>query len=446
MEWLKCNYKSEPDSIIQKETFWESYKTSHSHCDDEGSRSLFFGLLGIAFPLAGFSQTICVVKRKGRAFGYRDLALKHKTQASPSLNLNALAKWMMDSYSEGSEEDVISKGDIWAHFQEENAVPDECRGLFFSYLGQHIITAEPFRKVSVQIERRKRIGYCFLRRKQPHNMAHKFMVENTKNQASTKNAEKDPQRQMRERIHSVIDVYQSKLPRIDNEDELQCVEGKEEPSSSSVIDDHITDFDIDEATGKHDFKDNSDWSHSDGEREDSESDKDHEIEEPFDNYDDDDDDDYDDYDEDDEKEKDPDCEIVGESKMASSSPVENDKDNAEELYRKHHKSLKKLLAGQLPGKPKSFQEFLEKIFPISEGEASEPVKSAGKSASLLVSRMRSFLAVSFPPVTVGSLASEHIRHTEQGKLFPQKEKFDWCYADVHHIRAQFMVDIVTFGK
>ena len=105
--------------------------------------------------------------------------------------------------------------------------------------------------------------------------------------------------------------------------------------------------------------------------------------------------------------------------MASSLPIGNDKGAAKRFYHRHHKSLYLDFLLDNFQESQSLQEFLEKIFPGSEGEASEPTKSAGKSASLPVSLIRSFLATSFPPVMVGSVALEHINYTEKGKFFPQ---------------------------
>ena len=94
-------------------------------------------------------------------------------------------------------------------------------------------------------------------------------------------------------------------------------------------------------------------------------------------------------------------------------------DTAKTFYRQHYKGIKKLLPSQLPGSYKTFQGFLQEIFPNSKSASSGPIEDAGENSSHAVSRMRAFLAVAFPPVIVGSLATGYVWCAEQGKRFPQ---------------------------
>lgn len=75
-----------------------------------------------------------------------------------------MKKWVRNNYSQGVERDTVRKEDIWKHFKEDNAVPEEYRDKFFSYLGQYVFSTEPYAKVEVAIRKKKRLGYCFLRR------------------------------------------------------------------------------------------------------------------------------------------------------------------------------------------------------------------------------------------------------------------------------------------
>ena len=94
-------------------------------------------------------------------------------------------------------------------------------------------------------------------------------------------------------------------------------------------------------------------------------------------------------------------------------------DAANNFYCQHNKAIKKLLPSQLPGSYKTFQGFLQEIFPNSKAALSSPTEAAGENSSHAVSRMRAFLAVTFPPVVVGSLATGHVQTAEQGKRFLQ---------------------------
>jgi len=50
----------------------------------------------------------------------------------------------------------------------------------------------------------------------------------------------------------------------------------------------------------------------------------------------------------------------------SPSAMEGEDETAKRFYHKHHKSIKKVLPSQFPGRSKSFQEFLERIFPTDK--------------------------------------------------------------------------------
>ena len=145
IEWLRSNFESNAEKVIEKEKFWHSYRSFHGNVEED--RSIFFSLLGQSFSLAGIK--ICLIKRKGRTFGYKGLAFKSENP-SPSdhlLSPNGVKTWISHNYVEGSAEDVINKMELWNHYKEDNGVAEECRDQFFSQLGQYVFSAEPFRKV-----------------------------------------------------------------------------------------------------------------------------------------------------------------------------------------------------------------------------------------------------------------------------------------------------------
>ena len=419
----------------------------------------FFSLLGQSFSLAGF--TICLIKRKGRTFGYKGLAFK-SGNPSPSdhlLSPNGVKTWISHNYVEGSAEDVINKMELWNHYKVDNGVAEECRDQFFSQLGQYVFSAEPFRKVQRQIKKEKICGYCFLRRKKfdtaqseiidetpydiPGELAREDSeLENVEEKEepptlagttlaanSTENV-KEKKRRILQPFDSSSDEEPEKIPKIDVMDSSEELRRKKfDTAQSEIIDE--TPYDIP----------------GELEREDSELENVEEKEEPptlagtalaenlkevveekkrrilppVDTS------------SDEEPGKGPQIVVIDSTEglrieefscntvveETSPSAIEGEHEIAKHFYLKHHKSIKKLLPSQLPGKLRSFQEFLERMFPAEKEETSEPIKNAGRSTSFAVSRLRSFLAVVFPPVTVGSLVIEHFKAAEKGKHFPQ---------------------------
>ena len=108
------------------------------------------------------------MKRRRKLYGFRGLAFK--TQPAPAISTPTidpyhLKKWVCDNYLQGDEDDVVLKEEIWNHFKDENAIPEEYKSNFFSRLGQYVFSTEPSLSVEAVVKKKKQFGYCFLRKK-----------------------------------------------------------------------------------------------------------------------------------------------------------------------------------------------------------------------------------------------------------------------------------------
>ncbi|KAJ7328574.1 hypothetical protein OS493_024494 [Desmophyllum pertusum] len=289
---------------------------------------------------------------------------------------------MLDNYLEGDEQDVVRKVDIWNHFEEENAVSADCKNQFFSYLGQYVFCAEPFRRVTVEIKKKKRHGYSFLRRMP--------IVTEIADAALSHRI-----------IYNVDDMHSDvEEKKLDSTICATVSSTNQEPSSSAGTETHypkrdcVTDHLVDQEASNEGPMELSDEEFTSDEHSDSLEDEELEDEEI-------------------------ECETVRKSEEPLSSTIDGLEDAAKRFYLKHYKSIKKLLPSQLPGSHKTFGGFLQEIFPNDVEVTGGPVEAAGKSTVYKISQMRAFLAVAFPPLVVGSLAIEHVQSAEKGKHFPQ---------------------------
>lgn len=92
------------------------------------------------------------------------------------------------------------------------------------------------------------------------------------------------------------------------------------------------------------------------------------------------------------------------------------------FYEKHHKHIKSLLPKHLPGCPRSFQEYLSRLFlppDVTNVKRKEIYERSAGSSNFGDSRLRAFIATAFPPITVGVLADKEVEHTFIGDIFPQ---------------------------
>lgn len=393
--------------------------------------------------MAGFREKITRVKRKRKLYGFRGLAFIIQSTHAPSartIDSNHLKKWVINNYSQGVEQDTVRKEDIWKHFKEDNAVPEEYRDQFFSYLGQYVFSTEPYAKVQVAIRKKKRLGYCFLRRiatatngageASRHDVDEDFVpcfveeavhedvddeniegesLDVVKSMMHEPSSEIDTKREPVRVSDSQVDREASDESNNEREEKIKLIDvrnSSEEHSDVESPDSKEASFataEGEEHTAKrfyhlHHVPVDEERSNESSTKREENNFKPIEVE--------------------DSPEEQSDLEYPV-SKEASLSVTEGEEGTAKRFYRQHHKAIKKLLPSQLPGSYKTFQSFLQEVFPNSKAVSGSPIEAAGVNSSLAVSRMRAFLAVAFPPAIVGSLATEHVQAAEQGEHFPQ---------------------------
>ena len=94
----------------------------------------------------------------------------------------------------------------------------------------------------------------------------------------------------------------------------------------------------------------------------------------------------------------------------------------DDIFRKFHKHVDHLHPFHLPGKPSTFQEYLNGLFldPLNfVVERASIHSSSAKASNYVDTRIRAFLAVTFPPIKVGSLPGAAIEISFEGDIFPQ---------------------------
>ena len=92
------------------------------------------------------------------------------------------------------------------------------------------------------------------------------------------------------------------------------------------------------------------------------------------------------------------------------------------FYQKHYKTINSLQPKHLPGSPKSFRDYLSRLFvapDVANLKRIEIHRHCGESSNVPDARCRAFIAASFPPIKVGRLAGKEVDHTFNGDLFPQ---------------------------
>lgn len=92
------------------------------------------------------------------------------------------------------------------------------------------------------------------------------------------------------------------------------------------------------------------------------------------------------------------------------------------LFKRFHKRLDHLLPSHFPDKPSSFQAYLTSVFQDPSNfvvERAEIHSSSAKASTYRDDQTRAFLAATFPPIRVGSLAGEVTGISVKGDNFPQ---------------------------
>ena len=95
---------------------------------------------------------------------------------------------------------------------------------------------------------------------------------------------------------------------------------------------------------------------------------------------------------------------------------------SEHLYEKYHRRLDHLLPSHLPGRPNSFQAYLNSTYPQSSNfdvERAHLQSSCGSTPIYKDARIRSFVAACFPPIKVGRFVDNCDGFTFEGDVFPQ---------------------------
>lgn len=111
--------------------------------------------------------------------------------------------------------------------------------------------------------------------------------------------------------------------------------------------------------------------------------------------------------------------VLASGSCSVSSPIEL---SAEDIFQRYHKHLDRLMPSRLPGKPLSFQAFLKNRFIDPSNFVVERTSihlSSAVASTYKDTRMRAFLAATFPPIRVGSLAGEGVDISFQDDTFPQ---------------------------
>ena len=101
---------------------------------------------------------------------------------------------------------------------------------------------------------------------------------------------------------------------------------------------------------------------------------------------------------------------------------QSNKATQEALFQRFHKKVSRLTPSDLPGKPKTFKEYLEGMFENSKSMHAERLniqKRCKSTVNFQDSQLRAMVAASFPPVKVGQLAGRSVPVTFEGDKFPQ---------------------------
>ena len=96
--------------------------------------------------------------------------------------------------------------------------------------------------------------------------------------------------------------------------------------------------------------------------------------------------------------------------------------NSQDIFKKFHKHLDHLTPSHLPGKPSSFQVYLNSLFldPSNVVVERASIHSLSARASNYVdTSTRAFLAATFSPIKVGSVAGADVDTSFEGDIFPQ---------------------------
>ena len=472
-QWLQNHVSegSEEDAIVSKEEMWKSFCCKS---DIKVGRELFFNYLGLALSRLEYKSVVPIIK-KCRRVGYKGLILLsapvsdkkaqscdkknpsvsvtplevkapeslneevttvwQSNQLAPqtSIQRKAVQEWMSKYYREGGENDITTKQNLWIHYKESNELDEDPKRSFFSHVG-NVIRHPPFAKVR-QIMRKKLGAFQFLKRtlpsdikartceKQPSSTRSAALAEAAsdltsvpakRNSFQVKETSPDRskshfggQRSVPRSPCTILTDLESVLER--NPDETYVI--------SSDIPLTSGDSEIFESEGDFSYDKNE---FSGGETDIFPIDSPEDIARCPDHS------------------EDGDGENVSQPSehgdASSESDVTEMSSGAEEIipvnkteassdiFHRFHKKLSTLLPSHLPGKPASFQDYLTSVVKdpgnINE-ERTALYLASGCAKTYKNCIVRAFVAASFPPLKVGSFATEQVKYTFEGDVFPQ---------------------------
>ena len=95
----------------------------------------------------------------------------------PSFQQKTVQEWMEKHYCEGDSADAIPKQQLWLHYKESNQLQDDQRSAFFSHIG-NILGQPPFLKVCrMEEQSKKHSPFQFLRQQWPRSGSNLLLQE-----------------------------------------------------------------------------------------------------------------------------------------------------------------------------------------------------------------------------------------------------------------------------
>ena len=402
--WLAENLtQTEKDgNSILKEDLWGSF-SSYMNVDNKVGRESFFSFLGNALLNVGYQNVTPVYKKGQRRIGYRGLAFKATNASHQSntpiyqgyavkkvetLDVAVIQTWMEECYCEGEEDDKIAKSEVWSNFQTEYQTTDEKRPTFFALLGNYVFGRPPFLQVKALKKDGKSSMYQKLRRRSFVNRVHSETAESNGEmvgvdvQAMPCWEEEDAPEDTAAPETSDVDYSSDSLD--EDHGPLRQPSKKRRPVLSE--DDDILDEDdmhnslTDVGTDPLDIEIAGDENVDDAK------------------------------------------ERSGSVPTTARISESLDESEAHLLFKRFHKRMDYLLPSHLPGKPSSFQMYLASVFQDPSDYVVERAgihSSSAKASNYKDYRPRAFLAATFPPIRVGSLAGEVTGVSFKGDNFPQ---------------------------
>lgn len=437
--------KEKSNVTVHKEQLWEGF-TSFMNLDHDSKvgRETFFSLFGNALSNPKY-KTITSVYRKQRRIGFKGLVLKaiaSHTKADvksgdyqpSSVDVTTVQGWMKKNFLEGNEDDNISKEELWADFTNEHGTNDKDKPTFFAIIGKYVFGRPPFSQVKALKKGGKSSVFEKLRKRSFENLTQSNTEKDGDVEVSNE-ADEHPiaigDKEEEETAAGILDESSiSKLPnenyspqRNSSEQRRQVVSKDEDFSEIEVGDDNRTlhfpetptvlEGTEDEKTATVELSGgySSEFSDEDDDfcpqrnpsikRRRVLSD-DEEISDEEDMH---------------------DLEMTGEESVDNRKQESgSDQSDADHLFKKHHKCMDYLMASHLPGNPASFQAYLTSVFPDPSDfqvEREEIHSSSARASNYKDLRTRAFLAATFPPLMVGSLAGGVTGISVRGDKFPQ---------------------------